>query len=144
MSDGSEPIQLNDSQNDSQPTSSQATTQLSTVVPSTPAPPSGKRRADVPASVLAGPSTKKARTENVLAASLDRFGTEFEAPTSGLTSVLQASNSHSSPDRRSRALGVMQEKETWLSFDQQLTLGEILERKEKADLYLAWRSSPLR
>ncbi|KAJ7461835.1 hypothetical protein B0H11DRAFT_1735922 [Mycena galericulata] len=116
----------------------------STLVPSTPAPSSGKRRADAPASVSAGPSTKKARTENVLAASLDRFGAKFEAATSDLATVLRTSNSHSSPDRRSRALGVMQEKESWLSFDQQLTLAEILEKKEKADSYLAWRSSPLR
>jgi hypothetical protein len=40
---------------------------------------------------------------------------------------------------------ILQEKETWLSVDEQLTLGEILEKKEKADAYLGWaKNSPLR
>lgn len=37
----------------------------------------------------------------------------------------------------------MQEKESWLPFDQKLALAEILEKKEKADAYLAWHDSPL-
>ncbi|KAK7025905.1 hypothetical protein R3P38DRAFT_3531877 [Favolaschia claudopus] len=76
-------------------------------IPSTPATSLAKRRAAASKSDTA--STKKAKTDThaamfAVSKSLDKFGVHFSKATGGLTDALNASNTNSSPKRRSRAL----------------------------------------
>ncbi|KAJ7736087.1 hypothetical protein B0H16DRAFT_1237008, partial [Mycena metata] len=73
--------------------------------------------------------------------SLDTFGERMSTATRNLTDVLRASNTNSSPERRSRALQMINEKEGWLPLADRIRLGRLIRKGQIADEYMAWARS---
>ncbi|KAJ7019458.1 hypothetical protein C8F04DRAFT_894171, partial [Mycena alexandri] len=73
--------------------------------------------------------------------SLDTFGERMSNATRNLTDVLRASNTNSSPERRSRALEIVKEKEGWLSRVDRIRLGRLVGKGQIADEYMSWARS---
>ncbi|KAK6972297.1 hypothetical protein R3P38DRAFT_2812333 [Favolaschia claudopus] len=69
--------------------------------------------------------------------SVDEFGVHFSKATGGLTDALNASNTNSSPERRSHALALVA-KESWLDLPDRIKLGSLVGDGQLADEYMAW------
>lgn len=116
-------------------------------VPSTPAPSAQKRPASAvpPSSKHLKASSSQAEALIGLTGALDRFGDKFKEGTQQLAAAINASPQRN--DQITRARNILDEKETWLTLRQKITLGNKFaadHRKASTYIHYSTLGSPSR